>query len=41
MVRRFDENPKDFPKYRSTSIIPAIIIPETYQGQGCWMISNI
>ena len=34
IFERFAENPNDFPKNKSTAIIPAIAGPETYQGQG-------
>jgi hypothetical protein len=34
IFERFFENPNDFPKNKSTAIIPAIAGPETYQGQG-------
>jgi hypothetical protein len=34
MFERLFENPKDFPKNKSTAMIPAMAGPETYQGHG-------
>jgi hypothetical protein len=40
MVRRLDENPKDFPKNRSRNIMAEMTIPETHQDHG-WLINSI
>jgi hypothetical protein len=38
MVRRLEENPKDFPKKSSENIMAEMTIPETHQDQG-WLIN--
>ncbi|HQS05803.1 MAG TPA: hypothetical protein PLT16_09220, partial [Daejeonella sp.] len=35
IVLKFEENPKDCPKYNKKNMIAAIIIPENHQDHGC------
>jgi hypothetical protein len=35
IVLKFEENPKDCPKYNKKNMIAAIIMPENHQDHGC------
>jgi hypothetical protein len=41
IVRRFEENPNDCPKYNRKNIMEEITIPESHHGQGCRIKSII